>query len=170
MFLLIVWNFVEIWYQRCNRLKCFCCLWLCGSSSLNRATRGAPEFPVLSHSGHPPGLPPQLRWPHPGHHGRTDGGGRQGFSNVGPHLCVHTHAHTHTRAAEPLCKQHLASDLCLWLAALWTRRRITWRTSKRRKDAPPASSLTEQVRDVRTNTRPFLRQITQTGRRELPCD
>lgn len=55
-----------------------------------RANRGASEQPVVSHPGHSAGLPPQLRWPHPGLHRRTHRGGRQRFPNVGTHVPLHT--------------------------------------------------------------------------------
>lgn len=61
--------------------------YLCGPLSLShRPNRRAAQFSVLSTPGHTTWLTPQLCWPHPRHHRRTHGGGRQGFSNVGRNL------------------------------------------------------------------------------------
>lgn len=110
---------------------------------LRRAERGASKHPVLSKCGRPAGLAPQLCWSHPGLHRRPDDGGRQGFSNVGVYFCTRKHS----SAFERLMKPHL---VCF--AARWTRWRTTWRTLQRRRDTPPASSSTEQVRDGRSQT------------------
>lgn len=92
--------------------------WLSGFLP-HRTNRRASKRPVLSHSGHPPGLPPQLCWPHPRLHRRTDCGGCQGFSNVG----IHVYMYMYTQLS--LWKQYLTHGLCMCLAALWKRQKIT---------------------------------------------
>lgn len=107
----------------------------------HRTNRRASEQPVLSHPGHPAGLPPQLCWPHPRLHRRNHRGGRQGFSNVGTHSLYCFKCIPSLFLLEKIIKLVVCVS-----AALWTRQRTTWRTLKRRRDARPGFSLTEQVR------------------------